>query len=783
MTTHSFPPHIYDLLQKRYFMKGDVYKNYYKSGIASSIEDWDMLSSRVGDTIGNTKREKAAFAKMVHDLVFLPNSPTLFGAGIPGLTMSACYVLEVTDSIPGWAETIRLAMLTQCMGGGCGFPMHKLRPHGNPIKGKPAKAAGPIEFMHCWNEISHTLRQAVRNGANMALLDCRHPELEAFIECKKQDGVLPAFNISVGITDEFMDALHAGEDFALRWPWNGGSESIVKWVHAQDIWDKICHYACLNGEPGMVFIDEMNRNNPWHKDGNTMYCNPCSESSLFENSACNLGSINLTKFVKHGYSTKASFDISKFMGFVEQAYTFLDNLIDKNTYPDAKIRDASLRYRQIGLGIMGLADVFLMLGIPYGTKRSVDLTATIFESLQDASLEANRKLAHDRGAAPFFFDLPAPPKQHLRNFTMNCVAPTGSISQIACCSQGIEPHQSFDSYTRIISDKKHILDGPKKSHVAAANVTAMDINCRAHIEVTAAAQKFVDMSISKTINLPEHATEKDVSDAYSMAHAHKLKGVTVYRNNSRANQVIQTGPSKPEQVTKPATLISPMGKLVPDTGIELAARDMIETSKQHFFAYDTVAPIKRPNPLIGMTKKYNIGCGYLYVTVNYSEKNEIVELFIRPGKYGGCHSNVEALGRLASLAFRAGVKIDEVIDQLSGIKCLSCVGKKGMEVKSCSDAIAKTIILVYKTLGKKQIKITAGAPVDDHKDMPLPGFNFGELGACINSAITEEQPVPSCDRKTVVVEKLNICPFCGERGYYPSGGCWTCKICGESKCG
>jgi len=640
------------ILKPRYFLSGEPFRAYYETSDRQTEylqEDWGMLCNRVAEVVtskcGNYKnpvtraKMKKAYRDMIQDLDFLPNSPTLFGAGVPGLTMSACYVIEMTDSIDGWADTFHTAMKVQCAGGGCGFPLHKLRPHGSQVRGKNAKAAGPIEWMHCWNTISQTLRQAVRNGANMGLLRVDHPDIEEFITCKDDKKALTNFNISVGITDEFLQALTSGkQSFDLTW-----EGRVVKTINPQRLWEDIIDHAWRTGEPGLLFIDEMNRNNPFRGEIGDLYPNPCAEATLFENSACNLGSINLRRFVN---PVTKKFSFANFHNAVSLAYQFLDDLIDANTYPTKKITQTVKRFRQIGLGLMGLADVFLALGYRYGGANSCEITEQIMLAFNSAVKATNKTLAKSRGAYPAW--TPAASTAKLRNFTTSCIAPTGTISQIAGCSSGIEPIFSFDEMDRSIAGKRYVVPGPAKSAIASANVTTEQLSIDEHLNVLKIVQRHVDMSVSKTINLPNSATRDEVAEAYLKCAKLGIKGVTVYRDGSRDDQTIITKTSvaaKPESLsTAPAALAAPAATPAPLTAAPIAAKSV------NNLEFGNIVPIPRPDPLVGMTHKYKIGCGSLYVTVNKDPVfGRPLEVFVRPGKYGGCPSNVEAIGRLASL--------------------------------------------------------------------------------------------------------------------------------------
>jgi len=756
------PEYVEDqILKRRYYLKGEPFEQYYerKPG-KDEQENWDKLCLRVAGVVArgyNNQEAMRYMRRMFYDMLyhrdFLPNSPTLFGAGVPGLTLSACYVIEMTDSIDGWAETFHTAMKVQCAGGGCGFPLHKLRPHGSQVRGKNAKAAGPIEWMQCWNSISQTLRQAVRNGANMGLLRVDHPDIEAFISCKDSLSDLTNFNISVGITDKFIEALHS-KNHSFDLVWDG---EVTKTIDAKILWDKICAHAWKTGEPGLLFIDNMNRNNPYRLTVGDLYPNPCAEATLFENSACNLGSINLANFV----TKSKKFDLKRFRHIISLAYLFLENLIDVNTYPTEKISQVVKSFRQIGLGLMGLADLFTTLGIRYGSPESIRLTEEIMQVFREKVDEVNTSLGNLVGSYPH-----ASVNKHAdittRNFTTTCIAPTGTISQIAGCSAGIEPHFSFETMDRSIAGKRYLVPGPTRNpDCPAANVTIADVTNTEHIIILSTVQRYIDMAVSKTINLPNSATVEDVQEAYLACAKAGVKGVTVYRDGSRSDQTI---------ITKESILT----KDVPAATSTTSPAIVISNRNEHF---GDIVPIPRPDPLVGMTHKYKIGCGSLYVTVN---KDPIfsrpMEIFIRPGKFGGCTSNVEAIGRLASLALRCGVKLEELIKQLSGIRCVSCISKKHIHVTSCADAVGRAI--------KEQILAAKGGPVPTDTTF-TETFSAAKPahGSGCNSCITECGPTPTVTPKDEYVGAVgkNQCPECNATLRYYDG-CVSCA-CGYSKCG
>lgn len=729
----TFPIHVEELLQKRYYMSGDVFKNYYGY---EGQENWDMLCHRVAKVVSkNNPTMEEEYYKLMFNRIFLPNSPTLFGAGIPGLCLSACFIAPMEDSVEGWAKTFEAALKIQCAGGGIGFPLHILRPSGWIVKGKKAKAAGPVEFMKCWSQISKSFSQAVRDGANMGQLSIYHPDTLKFIECKDKDGDLSNFNISVIIPDKFMTAVK--ENKLWDFIWEG---QIVNTIEARELWDKICLYAWKTGEPGVIFGDAFNRNNP-HPDYNTFYGNPCGEATLYMNTACNLGSINLSKFVTEELETP-TFDYDKFDQVIRIAYTFLDDLIDVNNYPTPEIDHEVKKFRPIGLGVMGLADVLIKLNLRYGSTSSSMVVENIMNYFCLTCDKMNTELAEKRGSYPYQQTTSHLPR--LRNLNNTTVPPTGTTSMIAGCSAGIEPVFSFEPIKRIIDGKEVTIHTQIKNANSDINVTANDLSIAAHIEILSTVQKNIDMSISKTINLGKNATVDDVKKAFQIAYSSGCKCITVYRDGSRANQTIQTKDSYKTENVK-------------------------EKSKK--LMLNSITPLKRQGILNGKTFKDTINCGYIYNTVNFNNEGDIIEVFVRPGKRGGCGTNVEAIARLISLSLRCGVKVTEIIDQLKGLKCPACLANKNIKFLSCGDAIARS--LEYSIKHKEDFVEFA-----KHEEKKIANIenNLIKTDAEILNKIGEvvKQEIPE-DQNTK-------CPNCKSKIYFISG-CRSCLNCGWSRCG
>ncbi|MCL6630299.1 MAG: adenosylcobalamin-dependent ribonucleoside-diphosphate reductase, partial [Armatimonadetes bacterium] len=570
-----------------------------------------------------------------------------------------------------------------------------------------------------------------------------HPDILDFITAKKEGNKLTNFNISVLVTEDFMKAVEKNEDYDLINPRTG---QAVKQLNARKVFDMIVNMAWRNGEPGIIFIDRVNRDNPTPRLGEIESTNPCGEQPLLPYEACNLGSINLSKMVAYN-NGKPEVDYIKLGKTVRMAVRFLDNVIDASKYPLQQIEDMVHGNRKIGLGVMGFADMLIMLGIPYDSEQGVGLAEEIMKFIETEARQTSAELAAERGAFPNFdgsiYDVPDGIK--MRNATVTTIAPTGTLSIIAGCSSGIEPLFAV-CYVRNVLDGTELVEvnplfekiarergfysdelmreiarrGTVKdldavpSDVQRVFVTAHDIAPMWHVRMQAAFQKYVDNAVSKTVNFPNSATPEDVAEVYKLAYRLGCKGVTVYRDGSREGQVLSLGTSKKE----------------PATAAETGAR----------------APRPRPTRTYGVTEKVKTGCGSLYVTINEDEEG-LCEVFARMGKSGGCASSqLDAVSRVISAALRAGVGPESIIKQLRGNVCPSPCWDQGGKVLSCPDAIGIALehYLQYKQTGQA-----------------------GETVSKWSSALDN---------------LVGACPDCGGAVEHESG-CIICRFCGYSKCG
>lgn len=744
------------VLERRYLMK---------NGEGVVIETVEELFRRVAGAIAASDRrydENAdcealadSFYRMMTNLEFLPNSPTLMNAGRPLGQLSACFVLPVEDTMEGIFETIKQAALIHKSGGGTGFSFSRLRPCGSAVNSTGGVASGPISFMKVFNMATEAVKQGgTRRGANMGILRVDHPDIMEFIHCKTNNKEITNFNISVGLTEKFMNAVEAGKDYELVDPHGG---RVTGTLNAREVFECIVDAAWHNGEPGIIFLDRLNRDNVVPKAGEIESTNPCGEQPLLPYESCNLGSINLTKMLREENGVY-SFDWDKLKATAKKAVHFLDNVIDANKYPLKEIDFMTKQTRKVGLGVMGWADALLRLKIPYNSEQAVRLAETVMRAVTEAGREESRELAKARGTFPLFQESTLDQELPQRNATVTTIAPTGTLSLLASCSSGVEPIFGY-VYIRNIMDgtemievnpilrevleerglysdelmkkiaKQGSLEGIEEipEEIRRVFVSAHEVSPEFHIRMQAAFQRHTDNAVSKTVNFCNSATREEVAEVYKLAFRLGCKGVTIYRDGSRSEQVLNIGKVKKDgQEESPAE----GGQAV-------------------------IKPRPRPDMTTGITERVKIGCGNLYITVNYDDKG-ICEIFTNTGKAGGCPSQSEATARLASIALRSGIDVRSIIDQLKGIRCPSTIRQSGMKCTSCPDAIAKAIERVYQ----QQVRL-------GHWAEP-------ELSAAEGPAASQAE--------TVVPGRMRFCPECGAKLEH-EGGCVICCNCGYSKCG
>jgi ribonucleoside-diphosphate reductase alpha chain len=724
------------VLERRYLKKDEDGKVVEKPEdllrrVARSIASADLQYGKSPDVVGKLEED---FYLMLTSLVFLPNSPTLMNAGRRLGQLSACFVLPVEDSMESIFDAVKNTAIIHKSGGGTGFSFSRLRPNGDIVGSTKGISSGPVSFMTVFDTATEAVKQGgTRRGANMGILRVDHPDILSFITCKDDTSRFNNFNISIALTDEFMQAVEEDKSYDLI---NPRTLKVTKTLKAKDVFHLIVEHAWKNGEPGIVFIDRVNDSNPTPKAGKIESTNPCGEQPLLPYESCNLGSINLAKMVK---TDRREVDWDRLRDTTSKAVHFLDNVIDLNKYPLKKIEEMTKSNRKIGLGVMGWADMLLQLGIPYNSDKAAALAEDVMKFIQNEGKNASSALAAERGVFPNYKGSIYDGKMELRNATVTTIAPTGTLSIIAGCSSGIEPIFAVSFVRTVMEGTKLIEINPYFEKVAkergfwsrelmeriadrgsiqefddipddvkAVFVTAHDITPMEHIMMQAAFQKFVDNAVSKTVNFPHKATPKDVEDVYLLAYKLGCKGVTVYRDGSREKQVLTKGR---------------------------------KDEKAAIESWQKIVPRKRPDVIRGATRFMKTGCGNLYVTINEDEQGHLFELFTSMGKAGGCAaSQSEAIGRLVSLAFRSNIEPEEVIKQLKGISCHSPIWHEGGRILSCSDAIARALEK-YNTKGSK-------GNGDSHN----------------------------------VVMIMGACPECGGAIEH-EGGCAVCHNCGFTRCG
>lgn len=766
------------VLEKRYLIKDENGK---------VIETPEELMERVAQAVAkaeskypdaDTEKWAEKFYDIMAELKFLPNSPTLMNAGRELGQLSACFVLPVEDSMEGIFDSIKYAALIHKSGGGTGFSFSRLRPKGATVKSTGGVASGPISFMKVFNAATEAVKQGgTRRGANMGILRVDHPDILDFIRCKENDKEITNFNISVAITDKFMEALKNDESYDLGDPHTKKTAGKLK---AREVFDLIVDMAWKNGEPGIIFIDRMNKYNPTPEAGEIESTNPCGEQPLLPFESCNLGSINLVKFVKKS-GEKTTIDYEDLKDTVHKAVRFLDDVIDVNVYPLKEIEEMTLSNRKIGLGVMGFADMLIALGIPYNSDEALKIAEDVMNFIDKESKDASCELAEERGVFPNWDKSIYKEKGiELRNATTTTIAPTGTISIIAGVSSGIEPIFALAFERHVLDNQRLVEIHPMLEQVLKERglyseelmekileqgtlqgieevpedikkifVTAHDIAPEWHVKMQAAFQKYTDNAVSKTVNFPHDAAREDVKKVYLLAYESGCKGVTIYRDRSREEQVLNKGAK-----------------------IEKKIKEEQNPSQERANIDDKIKPRPRPNVTYGSTEKVKIGCGNLYITVN-SDENGICEVFTNLGRAGGCPSQSEATSRLISMALRAGIDVKAIVEQLKGIRCHSTLRQmatnKDIKVLSCPDAIGRAL---ERSMGKT-IVVNGNSDVNEADIKRYVDINNGDLERA-NKKKPDMNPGKNNSNGA-------LCPECGYELEH-EGGCVICRSCGYSKC-
>ena len=805
-------------------------RRYLKKDVdGQPIEESEVMFWRVARSIADVDADYGAsesavdeVARQFYELMvngkFEPNSPTLMNAGRPLGQLSACFVLPVDDALSngqsGIYDTLKSMALVHQSGGGTGFSFSRLRSEGETVRSTMGVASGPVSFMKLYDASTDVVKQGgTRRGANMGILRVDHPDIRRFITCKNDTSQITNFNISVAITDAFMEAVSAGESYDLINPRNG---DVVGQESASEIFDMIVHGAWLTGEPGTFFIDRANEYNPVPALGSYEATNPCGEQPLLPYDVCNLGSINLGKFVKEsarpGTDPDEGIDWEALRQVVHLSTHFLDNVIDANCYPLQEIHDLAQRIRRIGLGVMGWADMLVRLGVPYDSPEGVELGRLVMEFVNEESRNASERLAETRGVFPAWAEsiwgpdgtaatrpdgARVRPERALRNCNLTTVAPTGTISIFAGCSGGIEPLFAVafmrnqagalmpdvnPDFVRLaeeggwhseelmerIAQEGHIHFDEVPEDIQRVFRTAHDITPEWHVRMQAAFQEHTDSAISKTTNFPREANEDDVREIYDLAFRLGCKGVTVYRDGSREGQVLSTGATSKGSVTAAAAAeLTELQHQVADAREEAHnLRVEVERLKGELQERDETAGAarhkrQRPDALRGYTMKMMSPLGDLYVTINEDVNGRPFEVFCTLGKAGGAAmADAEAIGRLMSLALRSGIPIRQVKDQLRGISCDRAVGLGPNKVLSVPDAIGQAI--------ERYLEEKDGV----QEALPL----------AMTTPRSGTQPVREAASSGVEFD-MGTCPDCGTGHLAFEEGCKKCHVCGYSECG
>ena len=806
------------------------------------VEDWLGKDNKVGCDIWHNKyqhnnetfnewlyRVSGGDEQIAQDIVdkkFLFGGRILSNRGIKDrkVTYSNCYVIEPPeDNIESIFDAAKKLARTYSYGGGCGIDVSKLAPRGASINNAAKETTGAVSFMDLYNLTTSLIGQNGRRGALMLSINCNHPDLEEFIDVKTDLTKLTKANISVRVTDEFMKAVVVGEYHDLEFVRDETGEVIIRTVFAPDIFKKLCTNNWTYGEPGILFWDRIEKWNLLANDPEFKFAgvNPCAEEPLPAGGSCLLGSINLSAFVKDG-----KFDFDDFADTVSHAVIALNEVLDEGLelHPLFEQRKSVADWRQIGLGIFGLADMLIKMGMEYGSADSIYLCDRIGFIMADTAIGTSAYLARDE--KPYNKFKPealdknlyfientseatkkAVKRFGLRNSQLLTIAPTGSISTMLGVSGGIEP--IFDiSYTRkteSLHDEdvyykvftpivKEYLDNNEVIYDLNTGepvlpkyfVTAKKIEPKKRIQMQSIWQKHIDASISSTVNLPASATVKDVEKLYISAWKNGLKGLTVFRENCARTGILTSDKPKDEKPKRDDGIDAVVAmKEVMSIPNEIINPKPVEATECERLIFNNIVPVTRRSlgkRLDGATYVKKTACGKLYRTINRDEDDNLVEVFIDPGKSGGCVANAESLGRMASTMLRGGISIESIIDSTKGVKCSACTqakgSKKDIDGLSCGDIIARTIKEEYDRLhGKISCR--------DEVDSCAKCENKCKLGM-------EEVPNKETSRLENIAKILNPenwvvpastcpCPECGVE-MINEGGCVTCKNCGYSKC-
>jgi len=782
------------VLERRYLAKDDA---------GNLIETPEQLFRRVAHNLAQAERlygasdarvqeVEEAFYRAMTQLDFLPNSPTLGNAGRPLQQLSACFVLPIEDSLDKIFDAIKYTALIHQTGGGTGFSFSRLRPEGSTVRSTSGVASGPVSFMKVFDAATEAIKQGgTRRGANMGILAVNHPDIEKFITCKADMTSCTNFNISVAVTEAFMRAVERGEEYELIDPHTG---KVVGTRNARAIFEMLVENAWKNGDPGIIFIDRINasNSNPVPRLGPIESTNPCGEQPLYPYDSCNLGSINLANFTRREGS-RYVFDYDRLAREIPTYIRFLDNVIDMNRYPLPQIEDISRRIRRIGLGVMGFADACMKLRIPYDSEQAVAFAEEVMSFIERHANAASQALAEERGVFPEWensiYNDPTryPERPRYRNSTRTTIAPTGTLSIIANCSGGIEPvfalaytrqhyldrndptkptrlTEAHEYFTEVAKEEgfysEELMDYLARggrladrdevpAWVKRVFVTAHDIAPEWHVRIQAAFQRHTDNAVSKTINFPHSATVEDVAAAYWLAYREGCKGITIYRDGSRALQVLTHATEKKEDGTATVTVSAEQPR---------ARRERLPDERQ------------------SITHKFTVGEQEGYLTVGLYEDGRPGEVFIKVSKQGSTISGLmDSIALLTSMALQYGVPLSSLAEKLKNTR----FEPSGMTRNPAIPSATSLVDYIFRYMEQRfvtgqqpplplqQPSLFDALPGGDHA-----GTNGTDGTNDLNGHTNGAAPVLSGVG----------CPECGSVLHYAEG-CLTCRGCGYTKCG
>lgn len=797
------------VLERRYLVK---------DADGNVIEQPEDLFARVAGNIAEAERLHGSdeetwrerFYTLMTSLRFLPNSPTLGNAGRPLQQLSACFVLPVEDSMTGIFETVKQTALIHQSGGGTGFAFSRLRPSGDIVASTGGVASGPISFMKVFDAATEAIKQGgTRRGANMAILDVHHPDIEAFINLKADMVTLTNFNISVAVDEAFMQAVRDDAEYDLINPRTG---EVVARKRAAEVFRQIVTNAWQNGDPGLVFLDRINRDNPTPQLGAMESTNPCGEQPLLPYESCNLGSLNLSAFAGDGEGLPAAerIDWAGLEGTITVAVRFLDNVIDMNAYPVPEIDQMTKTTRKIGLGVMGWADLLYRLGVPYDSEEALELADRMMGFIRRKTDAASQALAAERGVFPAWDgSIYGPGDQNVpyRNSTRTTVAPTGTLSIIANCSGGIEPAFSL-AFTR-----QHYLDPKRPAEPVRLNevnpvfeaiarergffsdelvdylarggklasredvpedvkrvfVTSHDIAPQWHVRMQAAFQRHTDNAVSKTINFPNAATADDVIDAYMLAYGEGCKGITIYRDGSRTGQVLSyVADGEALEVTKDGESPVP-GAVFP---VPLAAEDG-----------DPLHRRRLPDERQSITHKFRVGEQEGYLTVGLFEDGTPGEIFVTISKEGSTiRGLMDSVAMLTSYSLQYGVALKTLVGKFRGVHFEPAGFTSNPEIPQAASLVDYIFRwLERKFLAQEPTAATPQTPAQTSADSnPVPFAQRPKSRRRRSGTRGYVPPSPALPFPEIATGL--ICADCGSQLVFTEG-CMVCRSCGFTRCG